>query len=456
MNGTNEHYGENERLNALMVPYLRGELAPLEAQWVEARLGRSKSLGAQAESLRSALDAARDYAPELDGAHRALLLARLDASRPRGRAPLWLATGLGVSAVALAITFGFLLGRDGAETPVNAATNEKATPFVRAIDFEDEEGLPELTVEAEQRRELTAHLRTVVSKDWVGRVDGSPEDTHVRVEQGTAAFAFRGGEGRRLEVGTEHARVVVVGTRFSVEVSPDGSATTVEVSQGKVEVWRGREKTEVRAGQRARITGARATVRRAKVSDVLDDPYLVALTGERHASTRAKGRGLVRASERQTTRSETGGASPGSPEGRPSPAEGPVDLDAALTALERADALARGGDADAALQAYDFLIASAAPQRIQRMAQLGRARTLGRMGQLRDALRELSGLSQIDGEIGRQARLSRCEVQRRFQPCAAQRCFGALADDPDRALALEAERLHAQSKASGLRCEARE
>ena len=41
---------------------------------------------------------------------------------------------------------------------------------------------------------------------------------------------------------------------------------------------------------------------------------------------------------------------------------------------------------------------------------------------------------------------------RRFQPCEAQSCFGALADDSDPQLAREAQALYARMRSSGLRC----
>ncbi|MEL6547808.1 MAG: FecR domain-containing protein, partial [Myxococcota bacterium] len=275
----------SERLHELLVPYARGELEPLQAQWVAARLARDPKLAARADSLRAALTDARSYAPELDANHRERLLARVHGmhglheapARPRG----WLWGAMALAAVVLAVSIGFLLGtkRDGSEHGDIQSQEPMAFDFSGDDDGNEFDGheFDGLTVDAKRgasgfargsdpqeeqersgpaRREVSANLRALVSRDWSGRVDGDEQDSHVRVDRGSIAFAFRGGEGRRLEVSTDHARVVVVGTRFSVGVSGTGAraATVVEVSQGAVEVWRGRRRYEVSAGERGRFS----------------------------------------------------------------------------------------------------------------------------------------------------------------------------------------------------------
>ncbi|MEO1172951.1 MAG: hypothetical protein AAFX94_13015, partial [Myxococcota bacterium] len=90
---------------------------------------------------------------------------------------------------------------------------------------------------------------------------------------------------------------------------------------------------------------------------------------------------------------------------------------------------------------------------VRNMARLGRARVLGDKGQLRIALGELRLLAEEPGEIGRQARLSMCSVQRRFLPCDAMRCYEELSDDSDRELAAEARRETSRFRRARLRCD---
>ncbi|MEM6731951.1 MAG: FecR family protein [Myxococcota bacterium] len=436
-------------LDELLVPYVRDELEPLEAQWVAARVAREPALQTRVDSMRGAFESARAYEPKLDEAHRARLLARLQSVAPTHRRRWGFVVpargvALVVGAFAVTLALGFFLGRGDAERaePVALAAS--------SLDFGEFDEVVELEIDAQQRSELNRHLRTVVSRDWVGSVDAGERETQVRVEAGTIAFGFRGGEGRRLEVATAHARVVVVGTRFSVGVAPDGRSTRVEVSQGRVQVWRsdgaqGRKRIDVEAGEVALVDADRAFVKRGRVAAVLDDPYLVEVTGQKQARKRVK---ALDFSDLSNPLAEASAETPAdaAPAGVPS-------LERHLALLERADAASRRGALEEALALYGQLISESDAPMIGNMAKLGRARALGRKGQVRLALEELDALAIVPGEVGRQAQLSHCGVQRRFQPCEALRCFDALAADPDRQLAEEAKRLAKRTRAAGLRCE---
>ncbi|MEM6532581.1 MAG: FecR domain-containing protein [Myxococcota bacterium] len=410
-------------LEELLVPYARGELDPLQARWVSAQLSDEERQ--RVAAFGAAVQAVRESEPSLSDAHRDRLIGRLDSMAPRRSLP---AAVWAIPVLALLVGFGFVLGWGASER-----TGAVKPAVAEELRFQDDE-VPALEFAAKARNAITPHLRAIVSDDWAGRIDGDEKETHVRVDQGRIAFGFHGGDGRRLEVSTDHARIVVTGTRFSVAVNPSGTETEVAVSQGRVEVWRGRRRVEIAAGDRAKITTGGVSVRRARLAAVLDDPYLVEITRRKRSRRAIDFRGTP------------------SVDVNP-PRSDAVDLDRELNALERADAAAAAGRTSDAVAQYQTLISTARAPLVKSMARLGRARSLGNTGQLRIALGELRLLAKEPGEVGRQARLSMCSVQRRFLPCDSMRCYEALSNDADRELAAEARREAARSRQSGLRCD---
>ncbi|MEL6339773.1 MAG: FecR domain-containing protein [Myxococcota bacterium] len=477
---------QDTQIAQMLVAYVRDELNPVERQWMASQLERAPRLRARADALSRALATAHEAPVALAAEHRERLVARVQlAAAPRfSRMALGMVSTTAVIGLLVAVVFAFEIGRQ-------RATNQEAG----TMDFSGAvtEGLEWST---DARREISPHLRALVSKDWKGRVDGDTRDTHVQVEQGRIVFGFAGGGGRRLEVTTPQARVVVIGTRFSVAVDQTRSESRVEVSQGRVAVWRGSRVFEVGAGERAVLRGARVTVEPAEISADLDDPYLVEVTPAKTSADERGVLGMMADDSEDTRNTAQDGSSPaegsssvqargvrgegasassanvektGSTQSAPQPIEKaqratsadatenevrPASLEHELRQLERGDVALRDGEHERAIALYDALIGAARVSMVKDMARLGRARALGRSGRYERATRQLDALAASGGEIARQARLFRCELDRDVDVCRMERCYDALRGVEDRQLANEASRLYERSRTDELRCEA--
>lgn len=412
----------------LVVPYVRGELGPLEARWFESRLSVEQQT--RFKQLAFAIDAVRNSDGSLSPSERARLTHRLDSVLPRRSiGPFWLLGSILVLGVVVFTSIRWVQVSTAPRATARLVPGLEEASATDGMQFVDGE-IPELQFTMSSRTEITKHLRAILSERWVGRIDGSEKDTHVRIDQGLAAFGFDGGDGRRLEVTTVHGRVVVTGTRFSVAVGPDGAYSEVAVSEGEVEVWREREHIQIGAGQSVRISDRGLRVEQGSPPEILEDRYLLDVTKEPrlpHPPVRARSPGHD--SPARLTGQAMGTA----------PVRG-VDDDEAFERLDHADALALSGAFSRAVGAYETLMSDVQAGPVRQMARLGRARMLARMGQIRLARDELADLSLSGGEVGRQAKLSRCELRRPQTPCEALRCFEALSEDPDGQVALEARR----------------
>lgn len=468
---------QDTQIAQMLVAYVRDELNPVERQWMASQLERTPRLRARADALSRALATAHEAPVALEAEHRERLVARVQlAAAPRfSRIAFGVASAMAVIGLAVAVVFAFEIGRQ------RAANQEAGTmDFSGAV-------TESLEWSTDARREISPHLRALVSKDWKGRVDGGTRDTHVQVEQGRIVFGFAGGEGRRLEVTTPQARVVVIGTRFSVAVDEARSESRVEVSQGRVAVWRGSRVFEVGAGERAVLRGARVTVEPAEVSADLDDPYLVEVTPLKTRTDTREGAARDAVENTQNSAPDDG-LRTGVPDSTAllqddeTPAEAvnaqssvsaskpvtegqhvaskdaskarPANLEQELQKLERGDAELRDGNLERAIELYEALIDSAGVAMVKDMARLGRARALGRAGRYQRAARQLDALAASGGEIARQARLFECELDRGVDVCRMERCYDALRGVDDRQLANEASRLYERSRTAELRCEA--
>ena len=298
------------------------------------------------------------------------------------------------------------------------------------------------------RQDVGEHLRWVHNKRWRGAFRHQGSEFFLRLDEGWGAFAFAGGEGRRLEVQAPAARVEVVGTRFWVSVGAQGQ-TEVAVAEGMVRVWpsRGASSLELRSGQMLSIDVQGDLERMAHGSGqalswrMLNDSYLlgasrhepqpvkkVLATRGRGTERKLKHRALQPGGRRRAERAETGRD--------------------ALAALERAEQLLLSGDVGAAEKAYQGLAGRYPKGRLQRygaLARLALARLWAFERQRTAEARELlESLARSDGaEIGRQARITLCEIDLEEEPCAARLCLQTLRDGPrtDFELAREVDRL---------------
>ena len=388
-----------------LVAFVRGELESLPRQRLASHLAHCASCSALARTLARGLAAARDWEPEVAPDHLDRLTGRLapwleTAPAPRRAAWRWAAAG---AALAFAVAAGAAL---------LAPLRRSVDPDVAALELAP-----------------TPFVRVVADARWDGVVSGGPSALVYAMTRGAAGFSFTGGEGRRLSVRTPLGEVRAVGTRFVVALAGDG--LTVAVGDGEVRVSTAAGEVAVPAGVEARFDGdgaerARGALAAASMA-ILERPFLAhaAAVGLDFEGTPALAPGLDLAGEPTAPRAGL------------------------LARLERAEQLAAGGQARAAVSIY----ASCARERglavvLADLCRLEAARltafALGEPERARPVLTRLARTAQ--GETRRQAALALCELDRARDPCGAAGCLRRIAAGEafDEALRREAARLAAE------------
>jgi hypothetical protein len=116
-------------------------------------------------------------------------------------------------------------------------------------------------------------------------------------------------------------------------------------------------------------------------------------------------------------------------------------LDELLPLLDEAERLGRSGDGDEALSRYHALATSGRFAKHKGLIEYDRARLQGLvLGDVDDALRALDVLARGSGHVASEARLTRCEVLRKKNPCAAVACLDGIVGEA----AADAHRLRAR------------
>jgi ferric-dicitrate binding protein FerR (iron transport regulator) len=153
---------------------------------------------------------------------------------PRRRVGLW--AGLAVAGAAacllVALWLGGILGQGGAGEALPAAGTEWAAPR-----------------SSPSSRSIGPHRIALAPGARLRVVGGTTRTPELAVNRGKVVFTVAPLRGGRFAVRTRHARVTVLGTRFSVALEP--RCTRVEVTRGKVRVEprRGGEARMLTAGQ---------------------------------------------------------------------------------------------------------------------------------------------------------------------------------------------------------------
>jgi hypothetical protein len=396
-----------------VVPYLRGELAPLPRARLESHLAHCRTCAAVERQLSAGLAAARTWepsplAPEQLERHLARLSPYLE-TRSRFRiAALAAAT---VAAGLLAVGAAWLL----------RTTPPEADPPTMVFDFSDEvavdlqPGEPELV-----RHQPTPHVRLLAPCNWDGRMVRQGHHTVIDMSRGFVAVAFHGGSGRRLRLRTPALQVDVVGTRFLVDVA--ATRTTVVVSHGRVRVRAAGRVTAISAGEALAFDrrGTPVTATAPPVSRHLEHEFLVELPSL--------------PSPRPRTVSEAPSAPP----------VAPVAISDVFEQLARAEELASNNQVAAAVAIFESCAEDRrevyAPYRD--LCRLQQARLIGfRQGRVAAARALLEPLSGRPGSVAEEATWTLCELDLERAPCRARACLELLAASEELDVRREASQL---------------
>ncbi len=390
-----------------------GALGPLAHRRIDSHLARCAACRETARRLDAALTAAAAWTPEVDEARLEGLMSGLAPLAPPARLGLRLGTWLvAAAAVALVVGAGLAARRfgPGVETlavavPADVREAPDPPPALPSLSAAlAPAASPPVSVDSGLvRARPQPRLRWIADRAFDGRLEQpSPTASVVEMTRGFAVFDFEGGEDRSLLVRLGALRVEVIGTRFSVDAR--GPSPVVAVREGRVRVVDGDRGHDLAAGEAARFTaeGSAPVDLSATPAGLLGaDPFLDRVPARRRA------------------------ARVGS---TPPLAEPPAV--SWLSALGRAESLARAGDRDAAREAY-AAIARAAAEPAASAARLELVRLeLDDASDPSEALARLDALSERVDEVGAQARLLRCEHANRRAPCEARTCLERLAERP--------------------------
>jgi len=425
-----------------MVAFIQGELSGLPEEHVRAHLARCASCAVLHRDLAAMLAQARAAEPDAPAEHLAALNARLApyvegaATRKAIRFGLVPAlAGTALFAVGLASLAWFVLAGvgsaprrpDGAALVV-APSAEDAAISAALAELRIGVGSGQGDLAALPMRTLapTAFVRAVGTLDWDGaaRVSGARVD--IDMQSGAAAFAFSGGDGRRLVVHTPQGEVQAVGTRFAValEALASGTALSVVVSEGKVAVHSAAGTSTINAGEQRQFGASGASGALGAAGAAGAPRWLPTLLEDESLSF---------------------GSPPRAAKARPAKAAPPPDL---LAMLDAAEKLTREGHAREAMRIYSTCLAQQArlSPALADVCRYEMARLLGlRLGQPRAARRILGALAERDGgEVQRQAALALCELDREVAPCAAAACLRGVAASANGQLRQEALQLTAR------------
>lgn len=496
------------RFRTQLVAYSRAELKGLERTLLDTHLAHCLDCRQLSDNLAQGLTAARTWQPaaspqQLTSLQCALTPYLAPPKHHYGGARRLAVLGLVVT-VALAAWWAANWGVFLAKAPESALTAAES----RALSPNEEAAgsralLPNGDGAAESRalspneeaagesgallsNEVAPWLRLLSPRDWEGALSRDEQRVGVQLRAGFVAAAFRGGAGRSLRVQTPEATVRVVGTRLYVGV--DASGTYVAVARGRVRVEpEGGRPHAVAAGERLWIEPSgsvpskspravpltRAPAVMAQAEAALKDEFLRAV---RHMP-----RPRAPAARREQTKPPpSADGAPLRPAGAPKPIRpsaprtppGHVQSSArsgekrgpppnVFALLDRAEHLAQTGQPQAALQLYRQCATRQHPAYapFRALARYEAARLLGfALGRVPEARRRFARLfAREAGEVGWQAGLSRCELDRQRQPCRAWRCLrrmrAAARAEGRHAVAAEAEQLAGRWGLDARRCE---
>ncbi len=249
-----------------------------------------------------------------------------------------------------------------------------------------------------ERTRPTPHLRLVAAPGWQGSVERRDDvTTEVHLRQGAVAFAFAGGQGRRLLIDTPAGAIEVVGTRFVVDVVDAGMA--VSVQHGRVRLLNsGRlveagERVVVGAGPDSPLqgrAGSRTGAARLLSDSFLDDPVNPATTPSPTTSASRDRRSLTYV----------------------------------VDEIDRAEQALRAGRRGEGLAIFAALRADPAWARQRDVVDFEEARLRGLvLGDVDEARRRLRRLADRSGGVADEARLALCELDIARQPCVARACL---------------------------------
>ncbi|MEK7704039.1 MAG: FecR family protein [Myxococcota bacterium] len=408
---------------ASLVDYVRHDLPSLEHGRLQAHLQHCAQCGALEQELALTLRLARAQSAGPNPDELELLVTHLAPYCGASvRAPRW--TALATFAVVLMAI---------ATTAALALVWQRTRPAAASLVAQTEPASPRTATVPRQlvRQEASRYLRLVALGAWEGNVETEGRRHLVQLRQGTVAFAFAGGEGRRLSVQTRQGRIEVVGTRFLVQASASGTA--VVVAQGRVRVIDSQGEAQVLdAGQEARLgvldEGALSPTARERL---LDDAFLLRLP-----------RVPIAAQPATPVLSQSG--APEVPATAPdvAVAMAPSATEARVE-LREAERLVGRGEFQRAAVIYERCVTAADPAYgpYRDVAALEWARLLGlRLGRLPQARALLARLSRDGGgEVRSQALLSSCELEGAQSPCAGRRCLMTLVGDAHLAPEVRAE-----------------
>jgi len=383
---------------AALIDYGCGELPPLARTQLELHLTQCPRCAGLHRELGASLGAARRYAPSLSGPQLEGLITRLSPYLDMRREPRWsmrrLVPVFAFVTASLAVLVAVSLTRGPRPVAVQVAPIASIHPVTNPAAIK-----PVLSM---QRSEITPSLRILAGDGYDGTIEQRGSDRTVRMQHGFVALAFAGGDGRHVRVVTPAAGVDVVGTRFYVGIDAESSATTVQVAEGRVRVSASGENWLLEPSDIVRVnrdgTIARL-VTNEQIAAYLSDPYLQGL------NTKTK---------------------------RPAPPAGKTtaSADTVPAQLDRAEQLSRAGQYQDAADIYRVCAKDnrLAAQPYRTLATFELARLLGfKLNDAAQAEHILSWLSShAEGEVLRQALLTRCELLRTQDVCGALACLRTL------------------------------
>jgi hypothetical protein len=410
-----------EEQRALLIAYLKDELAPLEKTRLDSHLGHCRRCVQVKDELARAFGATSAWTPEIAEEHLDGLVERLspyilEAERARQPRPFALAFAA-AAGLAVAMLFVFVvLPRMMTTVQENRQAIAKTEPAPIAE--------PEKTSAAVLAVRPTPHIKLVASASWDGRVEALDDvRSEITMKHGFAVIEFEGGQGRHLMVHAPGVDVEVVGTRFFVDVAPDGGSSVVGVKKGRVRAVTKTRQDEIDAGD-ARAYAPDGELSKAayapRATEYLEDTSFGTTATEPEPEPQAK----VEVKDEPKPhpvpkhRSRTQKLHP------------PPGSGVATAILARAEDFARMDETDAALGLYQELIDTTDPKLVP-YRPLARYETARIFGFVRDdrpraeaILRDLA--KNAGGEVATEAAFALCELDLSAAPCRARACLRRL------------------------------